>query len=232
MLDKDVIFSVALADENCHVAQLRAFADIRRLPRPVNTIRLRSTAEEGWAARMQRDGRGDWALKSERNGFAASITLDKRIDVRTKFAPSWRDTVRPVGRTDLIAIANRSQPKCVRAGSRAWVAGNGSSEGATRPKNEEAYDLYLHSVSVCARMIRSPTRNAIAMLERAVGLDPSLRARMGRAGSSLPLRLRLRQRRRRGLSAGAGRVLQSFVLDPDYIDPREKSCLARWNEES
>ena len=41
----------------------------------------------------------------------------------------------------------------------------------TRPKNEEAYDLYLRSIAVPHDV--APNKDAIAMLERAVGIDPS-----------------------------------------------------------
>jgi tetratricopeptide (TPR) repeat protein len=53
------------------------------------------------------------------------------------------------------------------------ILGGGSalSEIGTRPKNEEAYDLYLRSVS--APHDPAPNAAAIVMLERAVGLDPS-----------------------------------------------------------
>jgi hypothetical protein len=39
------------------------------------------------------------------------------------------------------------------------------------PKNEEGYDLYLRSISLPNDLL--PNKDAIAMLERAVGLDPS-----------------------------------------------------------
>jgi cytochrome c-type biogenesis protein CcmH/NrfG len=42
---------------------------------------------------------------------------------------------------------------------------------AARPLNEEAYDLYLHSIAVPGDPV--PNKKAIAMLERAVGLDPN-----------------------------------------------------------
>jgi serine/threonine protein kinase/tetratricopeptide (TPR) repeat protein len=42
---------------------------------------------------------------------------------------------------------------------------------STRPKNSEAYELYLRSVAVPHDA--GPNKQAIAMLERAVGLDPS-----------------------------------------------------------
>ena len=47
--------------------------------------------------------------------------------------------------------------------------GNNSAEAGTHPKNEEAYDLYLRSVSLPHD--GTPNREAISMLERAVGLD-------------------------------------------------------------
>src|ERR1700730_6493557 len=46
-----------------------------------------------------------------------------------------------------------------------------SGESGTRPKNEEAYDLYLRSISVPHDP--EPNKEAIAILERAVGLDPT-----------------------------------------------------------
>jgi tetratricopeptide (TPR) repeat protein len=44
-------------------------------------------------------------------------------------------------------------------------------ESGTRPKNEEAYDLYLRSISMPHDA--APNKEAIAMLERSVGVDPS-----------------------------------------------------------
>jgi hypothetical protein len=46
-----------------------------------------------------------------------------------------------------------------------------SSETGTHPRNEEAYDLYLRSISVPHDP--QPNKDAIAMVERAVGLDPN-----------------------------------------------------------
>jgi tetratricopeptide (TPR) repeat protein len=50
-------------------------------------------------------------------------------------------------------------------------ASTNSAEAGTRPRNEEAYDLYLRSVSVPHDP--EPNKQAISMLERAVGLDSS-----------------------------------------------------------
>jgi len=49
-------------------------------------------------------------------------------------------------------------------------AGSGGTDAATRPKNAEAYDLYLRSKPLSSD--REPNQRAVAMLERCVGLDP------------------------------------------------------------
>ncbi len=59
----------------------------------------------------------------------------------------------------------------VRQGLVPALGATSSGESGTRPKNEEAYDLYLRSVSVPHDP--APNKEAIAMLERAVGMDPS-----------------------------------------------------------
>ncbi len=50
-------------------------------------------------------------------------------------------------------------------------AAAGSMETATKPKNPEAYDLYLRAAAVPHDPV--PNKHAIAMLERSVALDPS-----------------------------------------------------------
>jgi tetratricopeptide (TPR) repeat protein len=45
------------------------------------------------------------------------------------------------------------------------------SEAGTRPKSEEAYDLYLRSIAVSRDS--APNKGAISMLERAVAIDPN-----------------------------------------------------------
>jgi TolB-like protein len=51
------------------------------------------------------------------------------------------------------------------------VTGVGYLDTGTRPKNQEAYDLYLHSLALPHDA--APNRNAIATLEHVVELDPS-----------------------------------------------------------
>ena len=50
-------------------------------------------------------------------------------------------------------------------------AAGGFLETSTRPNNQEAYDLYLRSVAVPHDS--APNKEAIKMLERTVGMDPT-----------------------------------------------------------
>ena len=82
----------------------------------------------------------------------------------------WRDTLSGSSRRpDRPAEADHRAPESgPPAAPRCDVGG---SEGATRPKNPEAYDLYLRSAALSRDV--EPNADALAMLERAVGLDPS-----------------------------------------------------------
>jgi eukaryotic-like serine/threonine-protein kinase len=81
----------------------------------------------------------------------------------------WRDTL-SVAALDMIAMRSQITAK-VRQGLAPALGATGSGESGTHPKNEEAYDLYLRSVSVPHDA--APNREAITMLERSVGMDPS-----------------------------------------------------------
>ena len=82
----------------------------------------------------------------------------------------WRDTIR-VATSDKIAMREQITSK-VREGLVPMLGGlSASGEAGTRPKSEEAYDLYLRSIAVPHDV--APNKDAIALLERAVGIDPS-----------------------------------------------------------
>ncbi len=82
----------------------------------------------------------------------------------------WRDTI-SVATSDRIAMREQVTAR-VRQGLVPVLGGSSASgEVGTRPKSEEAYDLYLRSIAVPHDV--GPNQDAIAMLERAVGIDPS-----------------------------------------------------------
>jgi serine/threonine protein kinase len=104
-----------------------------------------------------------------KEGDQLQITLEA-VDVENN-RTRWRDTMN-VGALDMISMRGQITAK-VRQGlvPALGAASTDSADAGTRPRNEEAYDLYLRSVSVPHDP--EPNKEAISMLERAVGLDPS-----------------------------------------------------------
>jgi eukaryotic-like serine/threonine-protein kinase len=103
-----------------------------------------------------------------KEGSQLQITLEA-IDVENN-RTLWRDTM-TVAAPDMIAMRGEITSKVRQGLVPALGAGTNTAEGATRPKNEEAYDLYLRSIALPHDA--QPNKDAIAMLERAVGLDPA-----------------------------------------------------------
>ncbi|MFZ0416825.1 MAG: protein kinase [Candidatus Sulfotelmatobacter sp.] len=164
--DKDLDFlRLALADEIAtslsYVRSLtiRPFATTRKYDSP--TLDLQ---EAGQAMHVSDVVTGHFL----KEGSQLQITLEA-VDVADN-RTIWRDTM-TVAAPDMIAMRGEITAKVRQGLVPALGAGADSTEGATRPKNEEAYDLYLRSIAVPHDP--APNKDAIAMLERAVGLDPS-----------------------------------------------------------
>jgi serine/threonine protein kinase len=100
-------------------------------------------------------------------GNQLEVTLEA-VDVPNNRSV-WRDTIN-VAASDKIAMREQITSR-VRQGLVPVLGGLSAWEGRTRPKSEEAYDLYLRSIAVPRDV--APNKDAIAMLERAVGIDPS-----------------------------------------------------------
>ena len=82
---------------------------------------------------------------------------------------TWQSAPITAPSQDFIALQD-ALSKQVRAGLLPKLGtGNEFLETSTRPKNQEAYDLYLRSVAVPHD--EKPNKEAITMLERAVGMD-------------------------------------------------------------
>ena len=82
----------------------------------------------------------------------------------------WRDTIN-VASSDKIAMREQITARVQRGLVPVLGGLSASGDAATRPKSEEAYDLYLSSIALPHDV--APNQEAIAMLERAVGIDPS-----------------------------------------------------------
>ena len=103
-----------------------------------------------------------------KEGDQIQITLEA-VDIADN-RTVWRDTM-TVAAPDLIAMRSQITAKVRQGLVPALGVGSDSGEASTHPKNEEAYDLYLRSIALPHDP--QPNKDAIAMLERAVGLDPS-----------------------------------------------------------
>ena len=101
-----------------------------------------------------------------KEGDQLQITLEA-VDVANN-RTVWRDTLN-VGALDMIAMRGQIAAKVRQGLVLALGAGDNSAEAGTHPRNEEAYDLYLRSVSLPHEGV--PNKEAITRLERAVGLD-------------------------------------------------------------
>ncbi len=102
------------------------------------------------------------------DGNQLEITLEA-VDVANNRS-IWRDSI-SVAASDKIAMREQITSR-VRQGLVPVLGGlSASGEAGTRPKSEEAYDLYLRSIALPHDV--TPNKEAIAMLERAVGIDPS-----------------------------------------------------------
>ncbi len=173
--DKDLDFlRLALADEIAtslsYVRSLtiRPFATTSKYDSPTQDLQ-----EAGRAMHVTDVITGHYL----KEGSQLQITLEA-IDVENN-RTLWRDTM-TVAAPDMIAMRGQITSKVRQGLVPALGAGTDSAEGATHPKNEEAYDLYLRSIAVPHDP--QPNKDAIAMLERAVGLDPAYAPAWGALG--------------------------------------------------
>jgi eukaryotic-like serine/threonine-protein kinase len=164
--DKDVDFlRLALADEIAtslsyvRTLTIRPFATTSKYDSPSLDLQ-----EAGKAMHVTDVVTGHYM----KQGDQIQITLEA-VDVADNRSV-WRDTM-TVSAPDMIAMRSQITAKVRQGLVPALGAGTDSGEAGTHPKNEEAYDLYLRSIAVPHDPL--PNKDAIAMLERAVGMDPA-----------------------------------------------------------
>ena len=101
-----------------------------------------------------------------REGESLRVTLEV-VDVE-KNTVVWRDSLTAAA-DDLIGLRRQVSARLNQGLLPALGAGQASVEGATRPSNPEAYDVYLRSFAISRDP--APNKDAIRMLERSIGLD-------------------------------------------------------------
>jgi len=164
--DKDVDFlRLALPDEIAttlsHVRSLsiRPFSETSRYVSPDTDFQ-----KAGREMRVSSVVTGHF-LKA---GDQLQVTLEA-IDVDTNQAV-WRDTLSVAGQ-NMIAMREQVLTRIDNGLVPALRPAASTSEPGSQPKSEEGYDLFLRSAAVPRDP--SPNKDAIKMLERAVGLDPA-----------------------------------------------------------
>jgi hypothetical protein len=155
-------------------------------------------------------------------GNQLEVTLEA-VDVANNRSV-WRDTI-SVAASDKIAMREQITSR-VRQGLVPVLGGlSAFGEAGTRPKSEEAYDLYLRSIAVPRDV--APNKDAIAMLERAVGIDPSYAP----AWEALGIRYYYDARYGGGgepvLKRSDSATERAFALDPDLISARSQLITKR-----
>jgi TolB-like protein len=103
-----------------------------------------------------------------KEGDQLEVTLEA-VDVENN-RTLWRDNME-FPALDMIAVRGAIDAKVRQGLVPALGASTDSAEAGTHPQNGEAYDLYLHSVSVPHDS--GPNKDAISILERAVAMDSS-----------------------------------------------------------
>jgi eukaryotic-like serine/threonine-protein kinase len=102
-----------------------------------------------------------------RQGEQVTVTLEA-IDVANDRL-IWQGTAR-AGVNDTISLQNQLSTQVQQGLLPALGVAGGTLSTASRPKNQEAYDLYLHSLALPHDP--GPNKDAISVLEHVVGEDP------------------------------------------------------------
>ncbi|HEY1658541.1 MAG TPA: protein kinase [Candidatus Sulfotelmatobacter sp.] len=102
-----------------------------------------------------------------RQGEQVSVTLEA-IDVANDRL-MWQATA-TAGVNDMISLQNQLSTQVQQGLLPALGVGGGMLSAASRPKSQEAYDLYLHSLALPHDP--GPNKDAITVLEHVVGEDP------------------------------------------------------------
>ena len=200
--------SIALADEIATTLNHTPSLDVRPL--------AASRRYEG-AADLQQAGRDLHVTKLVtghyiREGEQLKVTIEA-VDVPTNRL-LWQEAV-TVSSQDTLLLQKQLAAR-IRQGLLPLLGvRSGSAETESKPKNREAYDLYLRSASLAHDP--EPNREAIAMLERSVALDPSYAP----AWEALGLRYYYEDTYSAGSQPLFGSIVAAYKraveLDPNFI---------------
>ena len=146
-------------------------------------------------------------------GGQLAITLEA-VDVATN-RTMWRDQVQ-VATSDGLAMREQVT-SAVRQGLVPALGATSATSGAgTRPKSEEAYDLYLRSLALSQDA--APNKEGISMLERVVALDPNYAPAWGALGLRYYFDAQYGGGGEAMFQRSNAAYERALVLDPNLID--------------
>ena len=126
----------------------------------------------------------------------------------------WRNTTSAAA-GDLISLRNQISSQ-MREGLFPLLGGSDAGADATRPKNAEAYDLYLRAKPMTSD--QEPNKQAVAMLERAVGLDPTYAPAWSELARRYYFAVNFGNASSEGLTRSASAAQKALALDPNLTD--------------
>lgn len=151
---------VALADEVTNILTYTPSLEVRPVP---TREAFTQAVEAGRALRVATVVTGHYVRQDSK----LVVTLEA-VDVRSNRL-IWQTTI-DVPANDSLALATKLEGQVRRGLLPVLGAAAGSVETATKPKNAQAYDLYLRSAAISHDP--DPNKQAISMLEHSVALDP------------------------------------------------------------
>lgn len=197
--------SMALADEVTNILTYTPRLEVRPVPTRQN---FGSAEDVGRDLKVATVVTGHFVRQKDK----LVVTIEA-VDVRTNRL-LWQNTT-TVPANNSIAMMSQIEGQVRHGLLPVLGAAAGVTETATRPKNPEAYDLYLRAAAVSHDP--GPNKQAIAMLERSVALDPGYAP----AWDALGLRYYYDSQYASGgevVFDRAGQAYEKAVqLDPNYI---------------
>ena len=157
-----------------------------------------------------------------REGDRLQVTLEV-IDTDSNRV-LWRDTLAAPS-ADSLALREQITSRLRQGLFPVLGASSASGQSATRPKNPEAYELFLRAGAIATDP--GPNKEAIAMLEKSVATDASYAPAWNALGKRFYYDASYADGGARGLEKATDAYKQALALDPGLLDARANGVLLR-----
>ncbi len=157
-----------------------------------------------------------------REGDRLRVTVEV-IDVENNQL-LWRDNVN-VAAADMIGLQEQVASR-LRQGLVPVLGGSApAADTATKPKNSEAYDLYLRSLAIPHDP--APNKQAIPVLERSVALDPNYAPAWDALGNRYYYDAQYGEGGEEAFNRSDAAINRALTLDPQFISAASHAVVIR-----